>query len=938
MERQLEHTGITFHPIIVDTVLRKCFKFPHLGLRFFNWLKLRPEFSPTTQTYNVIFSLAAHAKNFNLLDNFIHEMENNNSCTKDIRTWTCLISLYGKANMIGKALLVFDNMLKSGCQPDQGLYRAMIRCLCQTDKGDIALEFYNEMMLNQHMNLNVTLYKMLINAISKSGDVVAVHSVADDMLRVCEVPEHDVYGSMLKSFCISGRIIEALELIRDLKKKQVALEPEYFETLVKGLCKNGRISDALEIVDIMDRRNLVDANIYGIIINGYLKRNKLSKALDTFQRMKEAGYLPSASTYTEIIQRLLKSNEYRRACGLYDEMLERGVKPDTVAITAMVAGHVSQKNIPEAWKVFQSMEDHGIKPTWKSYSVFVKELCKISRTDEVFNVLDAMQASEVEIGDEMLRWVLSCVEKKGETENIKKVQQLKNARELRLNGGGHDTVLNHIEQEQGKMNIHSVGPSVEDYNEQEQRRVDNHLSAPAPRAYDKKERRRTGYHVTAPMSKAFDEGGQVEKVNHSVNEKDLQTICQILFSPTEWCSKQEALEKCTLHFTPELVAEVLRNSSSHGNIALNFFAWVGKQVNYRHTSETYNMAIKVSGQGKDFKHMRSLFYEMRRKGYSITPDTWAIMILQHGRIGLTEIALNIFEEMKAKGCTPSGSTYKYLIISFCGKKGRKVNEAIEKFREMIRAGHVPDKELVEIYLSCLCEDGNLEAARKCLDSLCKVGYTTPLSYSMYIRSLFRAGRLDEAFEQMDEIAEDKRATLDQYIYGSLVHALLQKGRLEEALAKIDSMKKAGVNPSVHVYTSLIVHFFKEKKTDQALEIFQKMGQDGLQPTVVTYSALIRGYMNTEKFDDAWQVFNQMKKDGPLPDFKTYSMFIDCLCKVGKSDEALKILSEMSNDGIVPSTINFRTVIFGLNREGKQELARVVLKKKLDLKNKRKFLL
>jgi hypothetical protein len=34
-------------------------------------------------------------------------------------------------------------------------------------------------------------------------------------MRVCQIPEHNVYGYVLKSLCISGRIREALESIRE---------------------------------------------------------------------------------------------------------------------------------------------------------------------------------------------------------------------------------------------------------------------------------------------------------------------------------------------------------------------------------------------------------------------------------------------------------------------------------------------------------------------------------------------------------------------------------------------------------------------------------------------------------------------------------------------------------------------------------------------------
>lgn len=418
------------------------------------------------------------------------------------------------------------------------------------------------------------------------------------------------------------------------------------------------------------------------------------------------------------------------------------------------------------------------------------------------------------------------------------------------------------------------------------------------------------------------------------NEADVEQICVLLSRSEDWDSTREGLEKCNVNFTSELVLEIICRCKFRSGTALRFFDWVGERDGYCHSSETYNMAMKIVGGSKDFERMRNLFYEMRRKGCLITPHTWTIMIMQYGRAGLTKIALGIFEEMKVSGCEPSGSTYKYLIISLCGRKGRKVDEAVKLFREMMRSEHVPDKEFIEIYLGCLCESDKLSHARKCVNFLRKVGFSTALSYSLYIRALCRAGKLEEALKLLNNAGEE-RETLNKHVYGSIVYGLLRKGNLEAALSKVDEMKQAGVSPSVHVYTSLAVHYLKEKEIEKAEEVLETMKCEGCKPTVVTYSALIQGYVGMGKVDDAWSVFNQMKSEGPSPDFRTYSIFLSCLCRIGRSEEALGLISEMLGAKIVPSSVNFRTVFHGLNREGKHDLARLVLQQKLDLAKQRK---
>ncbi|VFQ59243.1 unnamed protein product [Cuscuta campestris] len=776
MEERLQNACFEYSGEIVEMVLKRCFKVPHLAFRFFNWVKSVEGFRHNTRTYNVMIYMAAEAKDFGLVDALLEEM-GKNSCEKNIKTWSIVISHCGDAKLIGKALLVFERMKKHGPKPDLLAYKLMLNALCNAGKADIAFEFYKEMS-NDGMLLDERLFKKLLQCLAASGDAFQAHKIGEDMIRTLEVSEHEVYGLMLKSLCVTGRIREALELIREMMNKNVNLEFEDFETLVKGLCKAGRINDALEVVDISKKRNAGNNNLYDIIVHAYLMINEFPKALDLMQRIKDLGQVPTVATYTALITHFFRINEFQKAVGLYHEMIEIGVDLDCAAMTAVITGYLRQNCIFEAFGAFRIMKDRGIKPSKKFYRIFFKELIKVSGTNDILKIFKEMEeASELEPGDEFIQQVTSYLKRKGEVDKLNEIKHIQGNRNCKA---------------------HPVGNVEKNKAKQDQIPSDH--------------------------------------------QHDVCQISQILSSSMDWWSIKEQLEKCCIQFTPEVVVEILHNSRLHAGMALQFFSWVGNHTGYRHTTESYNMAIKIAGQAKDFKHMRSLFYEMRRKGCLITSDTWTIMIMQYGRTGLTHIALRTFREMKERGHSPNESTFKFLIKCLCGKKGRNVDEAVKLFHAMIKRGCRPDKELAEAYLSCLCEVGKLSDARSCIASLQKTGFTVPLSYSLCVRSLCQVGRLEEAIQLINEVdGDDEQLTLAKNTYGSVIHGLLKRGDLKAALAKIESMKQIGVPPSIHTYTSLIVHYFKEKQIEKVLGCLEEMKESGCEPTLVTYSALFRGY-------------------------------------------------------------------------------------------------
>ncbi|XP_042405332.1 putative pentatricopeptide repeat-containing protein At5g06400, mitochondrial [Zingiber officinale] len=886
MEKRLEELSVSWSSDVVEKVLKECLKLGDFALQFFNWVKLQPGFCHNTETYNEMIYIALEAKDFNLVKKLVDEMDEE-LCPKNLKTWTALISHYGKAKQIGKALRAFEAMKKSGCEGDLKIYEAILFTLCNSNQADLALEFYKE-MTSKNMVVKKKFYEMLMDCLASSGDVASVRLVGVDMMKTLQVPESEVYMCILRSFCDSGKIEEAKQLFEDIKNKSLVVDSDVCETLVKGLCRVGMMDQTMDDVKGVEPNSPANGRLYDCLIDCFLKKGDITKPLELLGDMRKFDCQSMLSTYTEMIQELFRSGDYQTACTLYEEMLRNGIEPDSATITDMVAGHVQHYQISKAWEVFETMKMNGRKPTSEAYSVFVSELCQVCKPLEAVKLLEEMSSSRVNASDALFNLVIASLNKIGELEKARKVKQI--------------CRLYKLDYQEHELSLQSSDHQCVDHGHE----ISNY----------------------SPESVASSEATIVD-------DADLKEVRRIICSSTDWSTIQEDLERCTINFTPQLVGAILCSCQRYSRAALQFFSWIGGKPGYVHTAETYNTAIKVMGSAKDFKQMRYLFREMNRRNLEITSNTWTIMLCQYGQAGLTKMALDVFQEMKNSGYQPNGSTYKCLIVYLCAKKGRKINEAVKLFREMIKVGYMPDKEMLDIYLSSLCESKQLVNAKKSMKSLISRGFNEQAGYNSLVKSLCRAGRVDEALKAAHEM-ELHGCTRDQYTYGSIVHALLRAGRFEDALDKIEAMKEAGIPQSAHIYTSLIIHFCSEENIARAVEIFTKMKDDGCEPTVVTFSALIRGFMNMGMVSDARNIFRRMQLKGPFPDFETYSMFMSCLCKSGKSEEALQLLHEMLDNGIIPSSINFQRVFHGLNREGKQDLARVVLQTKWRLKRERMY--
>nr|CAB3471873.1 unnamed protein product [Digitaria exilis] len=439
MEQRLESLGVTYTPQLVSMVLKRCFKVRQLGFWFFHWVKRVPRFSHTTETYNTMLYITGEARNFAIMEELVGEMDRE-MCPKDIKTWTIILSSYGKAGHIGKMLSTFEAMRKSGSvRIDSKVYRTVLHALCSAEKPELAFEFYKDMPRN--MEVGTDILRLLMCCVAKTDNAAeAVCSIRDDMIKGMKHPEEYCYMEALRSFCISGKLEEAWKVFQHMKSKSMANSCA-FENLLRGLCKAGRMDEALKVVEYMKGTLGINSTAFSFLINGYLRNGEHTKALDLLRRnvkdwmlpncgymeyhglpvwqcwdqymygslihallrryqfddavaklteMKESGIPQSTHIYTSFVVYYFRKRDVVRALDVLKEMKENGCEPTVVTYSALIRGYMAMSMVSEAWDVFQQMKLKGPAPDFGTYSMFIKCLCKAGRSEHGLQLIHDM--------------------------------------------------------------------------------------------------------------------------------------------------------------------------------------------------------------------------------------------------------------------------------------------------------------------------------------------------------------------------------------------------------------------------------------------------------------------------------------------------------------------------------------------------------------------
>nr|DAD42272.1 TPA_asm: hypothetical protein HUJ06_000502 [Nelumbo nucifera] len=138
-------------------------------------------------------------------------------------------------------------------------------------------------------------------------------------------------------------------------------------------------------------------------------------------------------------------------------------------------------------------------------------------------------------------------------------------------------------------------------------------------------------------------------------------------------------------------------------------------------------------------------FERFTMGYGIQPtlESYNALIDALLEANLTEIAWELFEEMKKDGCNPDIFTYN-LLLDALGKSGR-IDQLFELHEEMLSRECKPNTITYNILISGLVKSKSLDEARDLYyDLMSGDSIPSPCTYGPLIDGFSKAGRVEEA--------------------------------------------------------------------------------------------------------------------------------------------------------------------------------------------------
>lgn len=362
--------------------------------------------------------------------------------SRDVISWTTMITAYVQQGRGDKALQMFPEMVSEGFLPNEFTVCSILKA-CAEEKALRCGKQLHGAVLKKLYKDDIHVGSALVTMYARNGEVFDAQAVFDMMPRRNTI----TWTSLISGYAQSGHGEKAIMLFRQMKMRQVSVNNltivgllsacgsirslclgkelhahiiknsiqenlQIGSTLVWCYCKCGEYTYAARILEEMPDR---DAISWTAMISGYNSVGHSAEALKSLDDMVWDGVTPNTYTYSSALKACAKLEALRDGRRIHGVVNKTPALSDVFVGSSLIEMYMRCGKVDEARRVFDAMPEHNLV-TWK---VIITGFAQNGLCEEAFKYMYLMQQEGHNVDDFMLSKVLtSCGNLDWESDDI----------------------------------------------------------------------------------------------------------------------------------------------------------------------------------------------------------------------------------------------------------------------------------------------------------------------------------------------------------------------------------------------------------------------------------------------------------------------------------------------------------------------------------------
>ncbi|KAJ8437845.1 hypothetical protein Cgig2_000399 [Carnegiea gigantea] len=481
------------------------------------------------------------------------------------------------------------------------------------------------------------------------------------LLKLCRNPFHPgitipfsrIWRSIHGNLTDTQVLEETEEAISPQITSQIIKESEKICKLLSTSPKNSSVESILETCGVDVTPALVLEVLKKLSNAGFLALNFFRWA------EKQKGFKHTTESYNALIDSLGKIKQFKMIWVLVDSMRGKGLLGKDTFIL-IIRRYARAKRVEDAIEAFEKMERFAMKLDLSDFNRFLDVLCKSRQVVKAHHVFDKMKKRRF------------MPDKKSYT--------------ILLEGWGQQQNLLKLDEVYREMKDEGFEPDIVAYG------IIMH-------AYCK-----------------------ARKVNQAVE-------------------KFQEMEEMGIHPSPHMYCILINGLGSEKRLgeALKFFE-MSKAGDIALEAPTYNAVVGSFCWSMKFDEAFHMIDEMKRCGVGPNSRTNDIILHHLIKAGKGKEAYSVFKRMSnEQGCEPTLSTYEIIVRMLCNN--RQLDTAVQVWDQMKAKGVLPGMHMFATMISSFCHENKLEDACNYFHEMLDLGIRPPASvFNNLKRALLDQGK------------------------------------------------------------------------------------------------------------------------------------------------------------------------------------------------------
>ena len=308
--------------------------------------------------------------------------------TRDVVTWTSLISGYADHGKPEQAINLFEHMIHENVMPNAITFLSILKA-CSVI-GDPKQCDYIHSKIEKHglFEKDHVLGTMLVDAYAKCGSF----SKARDVFEKIPVQDVVLWNTMISGYVQQEHHEEALKCFDQMHVRGISPNAATFVSITKACCSIGSTNKMAEIHAEIERLGLLEkCTVVGSsLVDMYSKSGNLTKAEHVFHKLS----IQDRVSWTILMGGYAQLGQIENVLLIFERMLGEGIKPDPVAFLVVLDTCTRAGLVNKGYSYYEAMsKDYGIVPTLEHHVCMVNLFGSLGQLQKALTMSKETSAS-----------------------------------------------------------------------------------------------------------------------------------------------------------------------------------------------------------------------------------------------------------------------------------------------------------------------------------------------------------------------------------------------------------------------------------------------------------------------------------------------------------------------------------------------------------------